>query len=181
METTNNTVLQSISETKQKIINVSGERSYALFAPTSGTITSLKANIGRAIEPNARVAVLMPEDSQLHAELFVPTTTMAFIKIGQTVNIRYAAYPYQRYGLHRGVITKITNAVLSPQELPDTLIGERYPSYKVTVELDRQSIKAFGNEEELHSGMLLEADIIIESISFLDWALEPLYQKVGKQ
>ena len=91
--------------------------------------------------------------------------------------MRYQAYPYQKFGHHRGTVIRISrSAVVATGN--DGL--DREPYYRVLVALDRQSILAYGNAEALRPGMRLDADILGERRKLYEWALEPLYAVRGR-
>ena len=48
------------------------------------------------------------------------------------------------------------------------------PAYKVTAQLDRPDIEAYGRRITLQPDMLLKADIILERRSLLQWLFGPL-------
>lgn len=50
----------------------------------------------------------------------------------------------------------------------------------MVVALDRQTVRALGQDEALKPGMLLEADILGERRALWEWALEPLYALHGR-
>ena len=49
-----------------------------------------------------------------------------------------------------------------------------------TAKLDRQSVEAMGQEIPLRSGMLVNADILLEKRSLLEWIFEPVLQLRGR-
>jgi membrane fusion protein len=53
------------------------------------------------------------------------------------------------------------------------------PLYRVIVTLDRQAITAYGQLEALKPGMLLDADVLGERRTLIEWVLEPLYSLQG--
>jgi len=53
------------------------------------------------------------------------------------------------------------------------------PGYRVRVELEAQTIMAYGTHEPLRPGMLVQADILGESRKLYEWVLEPLYSVYG--
>ena len=57
--------------------------------------------------------------------------------------------------------------------------GSGEPVYRVRVELEAQSIMAYGKPEPLRPGMLVEADILGENRELYEWVLEPLYSVYG--
>jgi membrane fusion protein len=83
---------------------------------------------------------------------------------GQEVILRYDAFPYQRYGVGRGVITEIA-ATASP-ERPDAP-----PAYRVKVRLQG------GEPFALRPDMTLSASITLERRSLLDWLFAPLRER----
>ncbi len=169
---------QSISEVKQKYIRIEGQRSYTVVAPSEGRITALQADVGRNTSQKMLLAIL-PENAQFEADLFVPTHSIGFIKNKQKVNIRYSAFPYQRFGVYEGEVFNITNIILSPDELTGP-IRLNEPVYRVTVKLNTQTVKAYGNELALQAGMTLEADIVLDRLSLIESLLDPLFRMTGR-
>lgn len=170
---------KAVSDVKQRRLNIEGQRTFTLHAPTSGKITALQAHPGKSVKNNMPVLAILPEGAKFQAQLFVPTRAIGFVRKGQKVMIRYSAFPYQRYGLYQGAIAKVAEVILTPEELPVPVSLDE-PVYRVTVALDAQHVKAYGRKLPLQSGMLLEADIILESLSLMDWLLDPLYSLKGR-
>ena len=54
------------------------------------------------------------------------------------------------------------------------------PAYPATVSIPDQSIAANGHAVPLQSGMLLQADIILERRTLLEWLAEPLLVLRGR-
>jgi membrane fusion protein len=53
-------------------------------------------------------------------------------------------------------------------------VSLQQPAYKVTVQLDRQDVTAFGERVPLQPDMLLKADILLDRRPLLTWLLDPL-------
>jgi membrane fusion protein len=163
-----------LSELDARLSEVESRSSYALKAPVAGKVAALQVSVGSAVSPNVPVAVIMPESGALQANLLIPTRAAGMIEAGQRVGIRYAAFPYQKFGIARGQITRVETAVLGPSELK-TPVSVEEPVYRVTAALDAQEVRAFGRLYPLQAGMLLDAEIVLETRSLLEWILEPLY------
>ena len=169
---------QQLSDIDQKIVEIKGRRLYTLRSPSSGRVTAIQANQGQRVKDKPLLTIL-PENAQFKAELFIPTRAIGFIKPGQSVLLRYSAFPYQRYGLYKGTIDKVTEVILSPEELQVPVkLGE--PVYRVSVIPEKQNISAYGRQFELQAGMLLEASIILEGRSLGEWLLAPIYSLRGR-
>ena len=54
------------------------------------------------------------------------------------------------------------------------------PFYRVVVALRTQTVQAYGKAERLKPGMVLDADILGEKRSLIEWVFEPLYSLKGK-
>jgi len=111
----------------------------------------------------------------------VPSRAVGFVEPGDAVRLRYPSFPYQKFGHHGGKVLRISRSALSSGEL-GTLVGKGNagePYYRIVVALDRPTVRAFGREEALKPGMLLEADILGERRRLWEWAIEPLYALSG--
>jgi membrane fusion protein len=133
----------------------------------------LLASVGRRADPQYLQLEIVPADSVLEAELFVPTRAIGFVRPGQEVRILYDAFPYQSFGAYGGRISKISQTILKGSDIsaPVTL---QEPAYKVTVTLDRPDIDAYGQKKPLQADMLLRADIILGRRSLMSWLIDPL-------
>ncbi len=118
------------------------------------------------------------QDARFHADLFVPTRAIGFIEPGQSVLLRYSAFPYQQFGIHEGTVEKVTQTILLPNEL-DVPVQLEEPVYRVSVVPKEQTITAYGRELDLQAGMLLEASILLEGRSLGEWLLAPIYSLRG--
>lgn len=170
---------QQLSGIEQKIVEITGRRTYTLRAPTSGRVTAVQVNPGLTAKDKPLLTIL-PKNAQFKAELFLPTRAIGFVKPGQSVLLRYSAFPYQRFGLYKGTIDKVTEVILSPDELLHVPVKLEEPVYRVSVIPEKQVISAYGRQFDLQAGMLLQASIILEGRSLGEWLLAPIYSLKGR-
>jgi membrane fusion protein len=111
--------------------------------------------------------------------LLVPTRAIGFVAKGQDVVLRYEAFPHERFGQYRGVISDIGRSVWTAGERVGPL-SAREPVYRVDVALDKQSVAALGQEFPLRPGMLVNADLLLEKRTLLEWIFEPVLQLKGR-
>lgn len=167
-------VLRSeLATTEQRIAEVSGRRAYVIRAPASGRVSTLQATVGQFADPRRLQMEIVPNESVLQAELFVPTRAIGFVRPGQEVRILYEAFPFQQFGTYSGRVLKISQTILTKS---DTFgpIELKEPAYRITATLDRPDIDAYGKKIPLQADMLLRADIILEKRSLISWLLDPL-------
>lgn len=150
--------------------------SYRLNAPVAGIVAALTARTGQAISPQADIMAIVPSASRLRAELYVPSSAIGFLRIGQDVSLGIDAFPYQRFGTLPARVTSIATA---PVTQPDAERNSR-GVYIVTVSLQRETIGAYGKREPLLAGMSLTARITTERQSLIKWLFEPLFAIGGR-
>ena len=98
-----------LATNEQRIAEIGGRRAYVIRAPAAGRVSMLQANVGQFAEPRRLQMEIVPNDSVLQAELFVPTRAIGFMQLGQEVRILYDAFPYQQFGTYSGRIVKISD------------------------------------------------------------------------
>ncbi len=177
---------RSVMELDQATITTEAQREIIITAPQAGTIATVQAEPGQIATGQPLLAIL-PDGAQLQAHLFAPSASVGFVAPGQTVRLRYAAYPYQKFGQHQGQVIAVTRVPFGAQELPANLgqtvmaaaqMGEGL--YRITVGLNEQTILAYGQQQVLVAGLQLEADVLQETRSLLEWLFEPLFSIQGR-
>jgi membrane fusion protein len=171
------------SELAQNLTENEAQREVTVRAPESGTVATTTADVGQTVLPNQLLATIVPADSTLEAELYVPSRSIGFVKSGMPVLLRYEAFPYQKFGQFKGVVREVSKASVRPEELSTSLLpagsgGE--PIYKLRATLDEQAVQAYGKETPLRAGMTLEASVVIERRHLYEWVLDPLYSITGR-
>ena len=172
-----NDIEKAISELTQKETEIEGRREMMIRAPVKGHVSSLGVHTGDWVNQLPLLSIL-PDQSVLEIELYIPSRAIGFIEVNQMVRVRYDAFPHQRFGIYKGKISSISRNVLLPQELTVPL-EIKEPVYKVTVLLDATTVYAYGKQFEVQPGMSLEADIVLDKRNILQWMLEPIYSIKG--
>ncbi len=170
---------QKISEVQQTLVQEDAKRESVIQAPIDGIVTNIAVSVGQSVAADASFATVLPKGSMLRAELLVPTRAIGFIAKGREVVLRYEAFPFERFGQYRGVVADVSQAVWSTGEKIGPLTI-REPVYRVTVTLDKQTVSVTGQDLVLKSGMLVNADILLEKRTLLEWLFEPVMQLRGR-
>lgn len=172
-------VSRQISELQEGLANVEARRETIIKAPVTGVVTNVAVTKGQSVAQDTTLATVLPKGSGLHVELLVPTRAIGFVQKGHEVILRYEAFPHERFGQYRGTITDIGRNVWSAGDKIGPLAA-REPVYRVDVKLDRQSVAALGQEFPLRPGMLVNADLLLERRTLLEWIFEPVLQLKGR-
>ena len=170
---------RQISELKEGLSQVEAKRESVIRAPMAGIVTNIGVNRGQSVAADANLATVLPKGSGLHAELLVPTRAIGFIAKGSEVVMRYDAFPFERFGQYKGVITDIGRNVWTQGERIGPL-SAREPVYRVDVSIERQNVAALGQEFQLRPGMLVNADLLLERRTLLEWIFEPVLRLKGR-
>jgi len=170
---------RDISVLDQQLTEHEAKRTIVVTAPSDGTATAVLADVGQMTSATQPLVSLLPTDTSLRAELFVPSRSIGFITTGQAVAMRYQAFPYQRFGSYTGRVAEISRTLILPGEtiVPFALPE---PAYRVIVELDGQAVRAYGRQYPLQSGMQLDANIELDRRRLYQWVLDPLYSVRGR-
>lgn len=155
-------------------------------AAKSGIVSTVGIAVGQRVHPNNLMASIVPDESKLEAEIFVPSSSVGFIKPGMPVLLRYQAYPYQKFGQYRAIVRVVANTAIRADELlasGTTFVPRqsREPIFRVRLRLEKSTVRAYGEELSLKPGMLVDASIILEHRRLYEWVTEPLFSISGRR
>jgi membrane fusion protein len=169
----------------QEMVENRNRRESLLVAPADGIVTAVAYRLGQSVFTGQVLATVLARknnDGGLQVQLFAPSRTVGFVAVGQPVLLRYDAFPYQKFGLHQGVISGISNSPFARSDLPPQVAGSipsnaavpNEPLYRINVQLARQDVNIYGHREPLKVGMTVEADVIQDRRKIWEWMLEPV-------
>lgn len=167
------------SELKRQIDETENSYRFVIRAAEAGTVASIQVVEGEFIATNRPLMSLIPQGAQLVAELLLPTRSAGFVKSGDEARLRFDAFPYQRFGFLESRVSRIDKALLLDGEAK-VPVALSEPVYRIRTQLSKQDMLAYGDSFPLKSGMLLEADIVLDRRSLLDWLLDPIYSLQGR-
>jgi membrane fusion protein len=167
------------SELQQNLVQEVARRENVIRAPIAGIVTNIAVARGDSLAAEAPIATVLPKGSGLQAQLLVPTRAVGFVQPGNEVVLRYEAFPFQRFGQYRGTVQAVSRTAWTPGERVGPMTV-REPAYRVDVALERQTVSAGGQEIALRPGMLVNADILLERRTVLEWIFEPVLELKGR-
>jgi len=197
---------RNLASLDQETAEIQSRKTSSVLAPQAGQVSTVHLSLGALAQAGQTIASLVPRTTSLvsshmsshlssqmstyapdpsaHtlvAALFAPTRTAGFIQPGQEVWLRLAAYPYQKFGLAKGRVLKVSGTPIAPQDLPHgqgtalmASTQSKEPLYRIQVELASQHVMAFGQAHSLRPGMTLDADVIHDVRGIWEWVFEPL-------
>lgn len=173
---------RDIALTNQELTEAQSKGNLIIKASSSGIATAINIQEGQFVNNSTVLLSIIPKNSDLVAEFYVPSNMIGFIKIGDKVLLRYEAYPYQKFGHANGEISTISKVSLLSSDLPNVsaIFPQQKSVYIVKAKLENQSIMTYGNQQKLQVGMTFEADVLQEKRSVFEWVFEPLISISGK-
>jgi membrane fusion protein len=171
---------RAVAALSQEAAENEARRTQVITAPGDGTVTLLAVAAGQPVMTGQLLGALTPAGAMMQAHLFAPSRTAGMVKPGQAVQLRYAAFPYQKFGLQLGEVAAISQTPIAPNQFPPALqhlasqSGEAEALYRITVTVREQAIGNYGAKQLLQAGMTLQADVIQDRRRIIEWAFEPL-------
>ena len=157
----------------QRVADSLAKDNQMIVATSAGRVSGLSARRGQTVSSAYPVLSLIPDKSIFYVELLVPSRSIGFVKSDAEVNMRFDAYPHQKFGVYGGKIDHVARTIIMPGEIPFPVVVSE-PAYLVTVTLDSQYISAYGEEQDLQAGMTLSADILRDKRRLIEWVFDPL-------
>lgn len=165
---------------QRQLTILEGDYRYIIHAAKSGVVTAIQIVPGQSVSATQTLMSIIPGNAQFVANLLLPTRSVGFVEEGDEVNIRFDAFPYQRFGFVKGRVVTVDKALLTNDSSVSLPIQIKEPVYRVKVALSAQSISAYGKHFPLKHGMSLQADILLDKRTLLEWILDPLYSIKGR-
>ncbi len=145
------------------------QRRFVIVAPVDGEVALVVGETGQIVDPQLPLVTLRPSGAALQAHLLAPEHVIGHLTTDDSLRLRYAAFPYQRFGHQAGRVVSVSDGPYPDQ-------GEAgFPVYRVVVELDAQTFTLRGREIELKPGMRVEVRIGTERRRLIEWAFARLW------
>ncbi|HEM4745372.1 TPA: HlyD family efflux transporter periplasmic adaptor subunit [Streptococcus suis] len=162
---------KSITELEANLGIATGQdRGLTVSASSDGTlhyVTPLKQ--GMSVQQNQTVAEIAGSDREAYVEAFVLATDISRVTVGAEVDIAITGVNSQKFGTLKGAVTQIDSGTIT-QETQNGNVS----FYKVVVALEELTLKKDEEIVVLQKDMPVEARIVYDNETYLDWILELL-------
>ncbi|PKP85876.1 MAG: hypothetical protein CVT80_00080 [Alphaproteobacteria bacterium HGW-Alphaproteobacteria-2] len=139
-----------------------------LFAPTAGRVSFAQATDSDYYFAGALLLRIFPAGVPFKAVAFVPPDAIHGVALGDTLALRYEAYPHHVHGSFHGVVSHIDIAPLRRSEI-NAPIDFDESAYRVELTVDQAPLNKSGRPLSLTSGFTFEVDIVQERMSIVRW------------
>ncbi len=152
-------------------------------APVDGRIESLSVTMGQMINVGDSLAQLVPGTEPFYyLVLWLPNGAVPYITAGDRVNVRYDAFPFEKFGQFPGRIETLSSVPASTQEMASYNSTPLHHSssgtesyYKILVALDKTQFHYQGKTLFLTGGMKAQSTLFLEKRSLYQWMFTPFY------
>ena len=153
--------------------NIDRENFLLILAPVSGVVTDVTSTQpGDKVLANMPLGGIAPGNARPVLRIDIAEQDRAFLREGLPVKLKFAAFPYQRYGLIAGTLDYISPAT---KPAPQT----KQPVYEGRVTLERDHYLVEDKKYPLRYGMTATAEVVVRERRLIDLALDPFRQIGG--
>lgn len=135
---------------------------------------------GTVVQPGTVLLTLVPKEETLRAEVWVSNEDIGFVRQGLPVKLKFAAFPFQKYGMVEGTVEHVsadaadgnTGTGATPN---DKTPGKNQPLvYKALVTLKAMKLEMDGEKFALSAGMQSSAEILLGTRTVAEYLLSPV-------
>ncbi|HCT6359828.1 TPA: HlyD family secretion protein, partial [Escherichia coli] len=135
-------------ELQKELVDTDAGRDIIIRALSDGKIDSLSVTPGQMVSVGDSLLQIIPEEiKNYHLIVWVPNNAIPYISVGDNVNVRYEAFPPEKFGQFTAKIMLISRTPASAQEMqtypgaPRNNTGVSVPYYKIVLNPEQQTIE----------------------------------------
>ncbi|MCK6404843.1 MAG: HlyD family type I secretion periplasmic adaptor subunit [Rhodocyclaceae bacterium] len=134
---------------------------------------------GTVVQPGTVLLTLVPREEALRAEVWVSNEDIGFVRQGQPVKLKFAAFPFQKYGMVEGSVEHVSadaaDGNTSNAAPNDKGQKQGQPLvYKALVTLKAMNLELDGARFALGAGMQTSAEIMLGTRTVAEYLLSPV-------
>lgn len=104
---------RGLSSIEQDRIENESRRELLLKSPQAGVVTAILTDQGKLAVPGQPLLNLIPERSELQADVYLPSKAAGFVRMGTRALLQFQAFPYQKFGSHEARVIKMSRVAVS--------------------------------------------------------------------
>lgn len=172
-----------INDYKNQLVESNANGNLIIKATTNGKIESLAVTKGQMVENGSSLAQIKPtEDIEYYLILWLPNNTIPYVKPGDTINIRYDAFPADKFGQFPGKVISISSVPASRQKMAEyTNVNngtsqQELALYKAIIKIKDKTFSYNGKTLTLSNGLKAQAVVFLEERPLYMWMFTPFYK-----
>lgn len=172
-----------INDYKNQLVESNANGNLIIKATTNGKIESLAVTKGQMVKNGSSLAQIKPTgDIEYYLILWLPNNTIPYVKPGDTINIRYDAFPADKFGQFPGKVISISSVPASRQEMAEyTNVNngtsqQELALYKAIIKIKDKTFNYNGKTLTLSNGLKAQAVVFLEERPLYMWMFTPFYK-----
>ncbi|MBR0703335.1 HlyD family type I secretion periplasmic adaptor subunit [Bradyrhizobium diazoefficiens] len=146
-----------------------------LHAPADAVVLDIASRtVGSVVREAETLFVLVPRDETLRAEVNVEGRDIGQVTVGQTVRVKFEAFPFQKYGTAAGEVGVISRDSFSPDAKAEGARRSSAPYYRVLIDLRDTHLRLPSERVRLMPGMAVTAEMKVGQRRVISYFLYPL-------
>lgn len=149
------------------------EKQTVLRAPVSGVVQQLAIHsVGGVVTSAQQLMVVVPDATQVTAEVAIANQDIGFVNAGQEVEIKLETFSFTKYGTVKARVDTVTADAVTDEKR-----GSFYPAI---LTLDKKDMLIDGKSIPISPGMNITAEIKTGKRKLIEFLLSPV-QKMGNE
>lgn len=169
-----NAVETDISRLGESLKSIGDRVSRAeIRSPLDGVVNRIALKtVGGVIEPAQQLMEIVPVGDRLKIVARVIPSDIAFLKIGQPVNVKITAYDPQRYGSLSGTLVRVAANSVTDRD------GNVF--FEIEVHTEKNHMGSADHPLPITPGMVAGIEVVTGKRSVLDYLMKPFLQAKDK-
>ena len=172
-----------INDFKNQRVESNANGNLVIKATSDGKIESVAVTAGQMVDKGSSLAQIKPTGNiEYFLILWLPNNAIPYVKSGDIVNIRYDAFPSDKFGQFPGKVISISSVPASRQEMSEyTNVAtgsnqQELALYKAIVKIKNNQFIYNGKTLELSNGLKAQAIVFLEERPLYMWMFTPIYK-----
>jgi hemolysin D len=142
-----------------------------LRAPVDGIVQQLAVHtVGGVVEPAQPLMVVVPSGTEVEVEAQVLNKDIGFVREGQSVRVKFEAFPFTEHGWIDGTVETISRDAVEDERLG--LV------YNARIRLSRNYIMLGERRQRIGPGMAVQAEVKTGRRRIIQYLLSPISETV---
>ncbi|WP_374014409.1 HlyD family secretion protein [Klebsiella quasipneumoniae] len=172
-----------INDYKNQRVESNANGNVVIKATSDGKIESIAVTVGQMVDKGSSLTQIKPTGNiEYFLILWLPNNSIPYVKKGDIVNIRYDAFPSDKFGQFPGIVETISSVPASKQEMSEYTNVVSNPNqqelalYKAIIRIKNKNFDYNGKTLELSNGLKAQAIVFLEKRPLYLWMFAPFHK-----
>lgn len=171
-----------LSDFQSQLIETNANGKILVKSTIAGRVESIAVTPGQMVDAGSSLAQIKQlTDIKYYLLLWLPDNSLPYVKIGDTVNIRYDAFPSDKFGQFSGKIKSISSIPATRRELSEYSAGQTNTNsqltlYKTIIDIKENEFIYKNKKLALSNGLKAKSIVFMEERPLYQWLFSPAYK-----